>query len=334
MSAQPGTRIKPKAPLKKTDPLCDSLQLILSNSASGFINYRYNENSGSASITYNTTLPALGFAKRFVQTGKVTPFKNTAIVSLPFYIASSNFTNETDARLFIKKFRQPLLACLKPSAKDTTLKPGFAYYNSFYLKQRADSFVTAELLLLSDNSSHTVIFRLFHNKAATGKGNMKNPPVVVNKNHYTTVLPLLQALLDYASSNFGAICDKLLVNQEWNPTFSSTVKYKDFTFPKVEYVTRNIWNQYTTSFYAANETIARQRFTELAAEIDQCQTSIPFQRYSIPDSRPDDKWWVYEHHRSDVAGDRFKNQLRLTLKKAEQGEGYIIRFEFRKSPGS
>jgi len=327
--AKPGNNAKKNVP---ATPFCDSLQLILRNSASGFINYRYNEKINKNTVTYSSTLPTLGFAKRSVQIGNVTPFKSNATASLPFYMGISNFTNEKDARLFIRSFQQKLLACLKPSVKDTALKPGFAYYNSFYLEQKADSFITAELMLLSDDNSHTAVFRLFHNKANTEKGNMKNPPLIVNRTHYTEVLPLLQVLLDYSTSSFGAICDQLLVNQEWNPTFSATIKYKDFISPKVEYVTRNIWNQFTTSFYAANETIARQRFNELAAEIDQCQSAIPFQQFSSYNSRPDDKWWVYEHHRNDMWGDHYKNQLRLTLKKAEQGEGYMIRFEFRKSP--
>ncbi len=331
-SAQTFGPAKTNTAAKKTDPVCDSLQLILSNSASGFINYRFNEKVNNNTVTYSSTLPTLGFARRTVQIGNVNNFKSKATITLPFYLAISNFTNEKEARLFIKNFQQKLLSCLKPTAKDTVLKSGFTYYNSFYIKQTADSFITAELMLLSDSTSHTAVFRLFHNKAKTDKGTMKNPPVVVNKNHYNEVLPLLQALLDYSSASFGAICDQLLVNQEWTPTYSAIVKYKDFTSPKVEYVTKNIWNQYTTHYYAANETIARQRFNELAAEIDQCQATLPFQQFSAEDSKADKKWWVYKHKRIDSWGDSYKNQLILTLKKAEQGEGYIIRFEFRKSP--
>ena len=332
MSAQTSGPAKTNTPAKKPDPVCDSLRLILSNSASGFINYRYNEKVNNNTVTYSSTLPTLGFAKRTIQIGNVNNFKSKATVTLPFYLAISNFTNENEARLFIKNFQQKLLSCLKPTAKDTLLKPGFTYYNSFYIKQKADSFITAELMMLSDINSYTAVFRLFHSKGKTDKGNMKNPPVVVNKNHYNEVLPLLQALLDYSPTSFGAICDQLLVNQEWKPTFSSTLKYKDFTSPKVEYVTKNIWNQYTTHYYAANETIARQRFNELAAEIDQCQATLPFQQFSAEDSKADKKWWVYKHKRIDSWGDSYKNQLILTLKKSEQGEGYIIRFEFRKSP--
>jgi len=332
MSAQTPGPAKTNTPAKKPNPVCDSFRLILSNSASGFINYRYNEKVNNNTVTYSSTLPTLGFAKRTIQIGNVNNFKSKATVTLPFYLAISNFTNENEARLFIKNFQQKLLSCLKPTAKDTLLKPGFTYYNSFYIKQKADSFITAELMMLSDINSYTAVFRLFHSKGKTDKGNMKNPPVVVNKNHYNEVLPLLQALLDYSPTSFGAICDQLLVNQEWNPTFSATLKYKDFTSPKVEYVTKNIWNQYTTHYYAANETIARQRFNELAAEIDQCQATLPFQQFSAEDSKADKKWWVYKHKRIDSWGDSYKNQLILTLKKAEQGEGYIIRFEFRKSP--
>lgn len=330
--AQPQPHQKINAPVTKNDPVCDSLQIILSNSASGFLHYRYNEKVNNNTVTYSSTLSALGFAKRSVQIGKVNNFKSSIPVTLPFYMAISNFTNEKEARLFIKNFQLKLVSCLKPSEKDTVLKPGFTYYNSFYIKQKADSFITAQLMLLSDSNAHTVIFRLFHNKGITDKGSMKNPPVVTNRNQYNEVLPLLQTLFDNSSTNFGAICDKLLVNQEWNPTFSATIKYKDFASPKVEYVTGNLWNQYTTHFYAANETIARQRFTELTAEIDKCQAAFPFQQFSAADSKPTIKWWVFKHNRSDIAGNSYKNQLILNLKKAEQGEGYVIRFEFRKSP--
>lgn len=318
-------------PAKKSDLVCDSLQLILNSSASGFINYRYNEKVNKNTVTYSSTLSALGFARRSVQIGSVNTFKSKATVTLPIYIAISNFNNEKDALLFIKTFQQKLLSCLKPSAKDTVLKPGFTYYNSFYIKQNADSFITAELMILSDSTTHTAAFRLFHNNGKTEKGTMKNPPVAGNRNHYNEVLPLLQALFDNSSTSFGAFCDKLLVNQQWSPTFSSNLTYKDFTSPKVEYVTGNLWNQYTTYFYAANETIARERFNELTAEIDECKAAFPFQQFSAEDSKPNIKWWVYKHQRTDMWGKTYKNQLILTLKKAEQGEGYTIRFEFRKS---
>jgi hypothetical protein len=55
----------------------------------------------------------------------------------------SKFTNENEARLFIKNFQLKLLSCLMPSEKDTVLKPGFSFYNSFYIKQNEDSFITA-----------------------------------------------------------------------------------------------------------------------------------------------------------------------------------------------
>lgn len=330
--AQPQPPKSATVTVNKNGPVCDSLQLVLSNSANGFLQYRYNEKVNNNTVTYSTTLSALGFAKRSVQIGSVNNFKTNATVTLPFYMAISNFTNEKEARLFIKNFQLKLLSCLKPSEKDMVLKPGFSFYNSFYIKQNADSFITAQLMLLSDSNTHTAIFRLFHNKGTTDKGIMKNPPVVINRNQYNEVLPLLQTLFDNCSTNFGALCDKLLVNQEWSPTFSATIKYKDFTSPKVEYVTGNIWNQYTTEFYAANETIARQRFNELTAEIDQCQAAFPFQQFSTEDSKENIKWWVYKHKRSDMLGSGYKNQLIIKLKKAAQGEGYTIRFEFRKSP--
>jgi len=330
--AQPSNTIK-KHPV--IDTFCDNLQLILKNSKDGFIAYRYKETQQSATITYNTTLPALGFSKKFVQTGNVNPHKQTTSTILPYFIATSDFADIAVANHFFSAIKTKIKNCLKPFAQDSTIKSGFTRYTSFQIaKQVKDSFITIELILLADAKINTVALRLFHSKASAEKGNMKNPPVVMNtnKNHYTHLPQLLQKLIDYSPNNFTAIRGTLLQNQEWTPTYSSIVSFRDLAFPKIEYVTKNLWNQYSTNLFIKDKAASEQRFLELAAEIEQCKSSFPYQRYENA-SKPFDKWWYYDNPRIDVEGKKFKNTLRLGLKKFEYGEGYYLTFEFRKSAG-
>lgn len=332
--AQPVSNVKKNI---AADPFCDSLRIILTNSKDGFITNRYNEKQGSVSFSYSTTLPSLGFERKFVQTGKVTPYKKDTASTLPYFIATSGFSDLPAANLFFSTVKNKIRTCIKPVAQDSTLKTGFARYNSFQVSKAVlDSFVTIELILLSDPKVHTVIFRLYHSKGSTQKGNMKNPPVQVNtnKNHYNSILPLLQALIEYSPTNFTAIRSNLLQNEKWKPTYTSIVSFSNFGFPKIEYVTNNLWNQYTTNLFIKEEAAAKRRYEELAAEIEQCKSSISYQRYDNKYSTATDKWWYYEHHRSDTEGHRYKNTLNFTLKKFEYGEGYYITFEFRKSPGN
>jgi len=329
--AQPGGKnIKKAVPV---DPFCDSLQLIMKNSTDGFLNYRYNEIQGTVSVSYSTTLPALGFVKKYIQTGFVTPHKQKISSSLPYYIATSEFKDINEARQFYSAIKNKLQWCVKPVSQDSVAKPGFDRYTSFQVSKAVkDSFVTIELLILPDPKSNLVAIRLFHNKASVQKGVMKNPPVTAsaNKNHYNRVLPLLQALMDYSTRNFTAIRKDLLQNEKWSPTYSSIVYFSDFAFPKIEYVTHNLWNQYTTNRFIKDYETAKRRFDELAAEIEQCKTSFSYQCYEKR-SKPDEKWWYYDLTRTDVDGKTFKNTLRLELKKFEYSEGYYITFEFRKS---
>ena len=329
VNAQPGN-VKKAAP---ADPVCDSLQLILKNSKDGYLNYRYNEQQGSVSVSYSTTLPSLGFGKKFIQTGVVTPHKQIVSSTLPYYIATSEFKDINEARQFYTSIKNKLRLCVKPVSQDSTVKPGFDKYTSFQVSKAVkDSFITIELLILPDVKSNIVAIRLFHNKASVQKGVMTNPPVTAaaNKNHYTRILPLLQALMDYSKNNFTAIRKDLLPHEKWNPTYSSIVYFSDFGFPKIAYVTKNIWNEYTTSLYIKNYATAKRRFDELAAEIDQCSSTFNDQRYEQR-STADEKWWYYDLPRTDVDGGRYKNTMRLELKFSEYSEGYYITFEFRKS---
>lgn len=330
VAAQPGKPVKKPVP---TDPFCDSLQLILKNSREGFINHRYNETTASASITYNTTLTLPGFDKRYVQTGMVTPYKKTAAVTLPYFISTAVYTDLAAANLFFSTIKRKLVSCLKPVGQDSAAKTGFARYTSFQVSKAVkDSFVTVELIMLTDPKKNTVIFRLFNSKGSLAKGNMKSPPVVVNtnKNHYTQLLPLLQALTDYSTNNFTAIRGTLLQNEKWKPTYTSIVSFRDLVLPKIEYVTNNLWNQYTTSLYIKDEATGKQRFKELAAEIEQCKTAFPSQRYETR-STTDEKWWYYDEPRIDAEGKRYKNSLRLELKTLPYGDGFLLTLEFRKS---
>lgn len=332
--AQPVTNVKKNIP---ADIFCDSLRLILINSKNGFIEQRYNEKQGTVSISYSTTLPSLGFERKFVQTGNVTPFKSETSSTLPYFIATSGFADLATANVFFSTIKNKIKSCLKPVMQDSTIKTGFTRYSSFQVSKAVlDSFVTIELIMLTDPKSYTIIFRLFHSKGSIQKGNMKNPPVAVNanKNHYNTILPLLQALMEYSPNNFTAIRGNLLQNEKWKPTYTSIVSFNNFAFPKIEYVTNNLWNQYTTNLFINDLETATRRYNELAAEIEQCKSSISYQRYDNTYSKATDKWWYYEHHRSDTEGRRYKNTVNLTLKKFEYGEGYYINFEFRKSPGN
>ncbi|MBK8702103.1 MAG: hypothetical protein IPN29_22060 [Saprospiraceae bacterium] len=332
--AQPVTHVKKNI---IPDTFCDSLRLILINSKDGFIAYRYNEKQGSVSIGYNTTLPSLGFERKFVQTGNVTPFKMPASSALPYFIATSVFSDLSAANQFFSTIKNKTKSCLKPVAQDSAIKAGYTRYTSFQVsKAMPDSFVTIELIMLTDPKSYTVIFRLFHSKAIHQKGIMRNPPVAVNtnKNHYNSILPLMLALIEYSPTNFTSIRGNLLQNEKWKPTYTSIVSFSNFSFPKIEYVTNNLWNQYTTNLFIKDLETATRRYNELAAEIEQCKTSISFQRYDNIYSKATDKWWYYEHHRSDTEGSRYKNTVNLTLKKFEYGEGYYITFEFRKSSGN
>jgi hypothetical protein len=328
--AQPGSNVKKPSPI---DPFCDSLQLILKNSKNGFLNYRYNEIQGTVSVSYSTTLPALGFGKKYIQTGSVSPHKQKIAATLPYYIATSEFKEINEARQFYSTIKNKLGLCVKPVSQDSLVKPGFDRYTSFQVSKAVnDSFVTIELLILPDPKSNLVALRLFHNKASVLKGVMKNPPVAAsaNKNHYTRILPLLQALMEYSAKNFTAIRKDLLQNEKWSPTYSCIVTFSDFGFPKIEYVTNNLWNQYTTNRFIKDYETAKRRFDELASEIEQCNTTFSYQRYE-PRSKPDEKWWYYDLTRTDVDGKSYKNTLRLELKKFEYGEGYYITLEFRKS---
>ena len=316
-------------------PFCDSLQLILNNSRNGFMNYRYNELSASASITYSTTLPLLGFTKRFVQTGNVNPYKFTGVQILPYYIATAGYTDRLKANLFFNSIHQQLTQCHKPYATDTTSRTGFvrSYYYQFS-KPVKDSFITIELLLLGDAASSTIVLRIFHSKGSIAKGIMKNPPAVftANKNQYNDVLPLIKALMGYSEGNFTTIRDQLLKGERWTPTYSSIVRFRDFSFPKIEYVTNNLWNQYTTSLRFDVFSAANKYFTELAAAIDACESTLTDQRFETR-SKPDEKWWYYDNPKKDVEGKSYKNVLRLEVKKFEYGDGYYVSFEFRKSVG-
>jgi len=328
--AQPGNTIKKNPP---ADPFCDSLQLILKNSKDGFIAYRYNETQQSVTMSYNTTLPSLGFHKKFVQTGQVNPYKQTAATNLPYYIATSGYTDIAAANQFFSTVKNKIKNCLKPFAQDSTVRPGFARYTSFQVaKPVKDSFITVELILLADAKINTIALRIFHSKGSLEKGNMKNPPVIANKNHYTSLPGLLQALMDHSPNNFTAIRSTLLQNQEWSPTYSAIVSFRDLAFPKIEYVTKNLWNQYTTNLFIKDKAAAELRFNELATEIEQCKSNFPYQRYENR-SKPFEKWWYYDNPRNDVEGKRFKNELRLELKKFQYGDGYYLTFEFRKTAG-
>lgn len=328
--AQTGNNPKKIIP---ADPFCDSLQLILKNSKDGFLNYRYNEQPGSVSLSYSTTLPALGFAKRFIQTGVVYPHLQKTAATLPYYIATSSFATIQEARQYYTVIKNKIRGCAKPFAQDSTVKQGFDLYTSFQIsKAVADSFITIELMLLPDAKSNIVAVRLFHNKANAQKGVMKNAPAVApaNKNHYSRILPLVQALMDYSKDNFTGIRKDLLQNEKWKPTYSSIVYFSDFAFPKIEYVTDNLWNQYTISLYVKDYESAKRRYNELAAEIEQCKTSISHQRFETR-SKEDEKWWYYDQQKTDANGKSYKNTVRLELKKFEYNEGYYITFEFRKS---
>lgn len=328
--AQPGSTAKKTT----ADQFCDSLLLIIKNSSQAYLHQRYNETQGSVSLSYTTTLPTLGFTKRFVQITSLKPHKQKAAATLPCYIATSSFKTISEARQFYYSIKSKMIACIKPVSNDSAMINGFDRYSSWQVsKPVKDSFVSIELFILPDENSALVATRIFHNKASSEKGVMKNPPVKTtanSMNEFNSMPNFLQNLIELSAADYYAIRGTLLTNQQFYPTYSSLIKYKDFTAPKIEYVTKNIWNQYSATLYLPNKEIAEARFKELTAEIDNCQTAIPSQQFSSSDSKSTDKWWNYLHQRNDVQGTRYKNQLRLTLIKAEQGDGYIISFEFRK----
>ena len=353
--AQPASISKGKVTGKK-EPFCDSLQFIINNSSGGFAAFRYNEKTDGASTLYNTVLPSMGFENKFVQTGTVTPYKQSVPITLPFFIATKKFNDDILAAYqFYTTTKKKLLNCLKPNSQDSALKPGFTRYTGFQLmKTVKDSFVTAELILLSDKDFQTVAFRLFHNKASTQKGNMKNPPgtapviiipvvtnpVVTNpiatntdKYHYEEVLPFLQTLISSAPDNFVPIRDKKLDNQQWKDTYSSLVSFRKFTAPVIEYITDNFWNRYNTRLYFADEAVATQSYNKLVTEIQSCSSSITFQGYGIKYSTATEKWWNYKQEKKDSDGKNYKNTLNLSLSKSTNGDGYYITLLFSKNPG-
>ncbi len=134
----------------------------------------------------------LGFEKRFVQIGSVTPFKKVASVTLPFYIANSKFSDINTARSFFTNTKKKILSCTRSAGVDSSQRAGFELYNSFNIKHTADSFVNAELMILKDNNTYTVILRLFNTKASTQTGNMISPPTVTknlwNLNSFTVFI--------------------------------------------------------------------------------------------------------------------------------------------------
>lgn len=317
------------------DSFTNNLKLIIRNSSSGFIDYRYNELQGNGSLTYSTTLPSLGFDKKFVQTGIVTPYKKTQTSVLPFYIATSTFSNLTSADDCYYRIKRQIIQALRPAAQDSSIASGFSRRTKFMVSKPVnDSFVTVELLILPDTKMNIVALRIFNSKASLEKGNMKSPPVVINKskNHYQQLVPLIQALMGYSPDNFRAIRGSLLQNEEWSPTYTSIVTFSDLSLPKIEYVTDNLWNQYTTKRYFKEKSDALQRFSLLAAEIDQSKSVFTNMRYEDR-SKEDDKWWYFDQRKTDVDGKSFKNTIRLSLVKFKYGDGYYVIFEFRKSVG-
>jgi hypothetical protein len=331
-TSQPGKIVKKIA---TPDPFKDSLGLIMKHSANGFINFRYNETQGNASITYTTILPSLGFEKKFVQVGQVVPYKKQAGITLPYFIATRGYTDATAANQFFSDIKRKIISTVKPFAQDSASKTGFARYASFQVsKPVKDSFVTIELILLADPKGSTSIMRLFNSKGSIEKGIMKNPPVVVNtnKNHYTGVLQLIQALMGYSQNNFKNITGTLLQNEQWKPTYTSIVSFRDFGISKIEYVTNNLWNQYTTNIFINDKGVAEKRFQDLINEVELCKQAFPTQRYETR-STANEKWWYYDKQWQDVDGKNYKNTLRISLEKFKYGDGYYLTFEFRKSAG-
>lgn len=331
-NAQPGKSLKK---LPAADPFADSIQLIIKNSGNGFLNFRYNEQQRSVSLTYNTTLPFLGFEKRYVQVGQVTPYKKLVAVTLPYFIATKNFNDSVEAKKFLSEIKRKIVSQVKPFAQDSTARAGITRYNSFQLsKPLKDSFVTIELPLLSDPKSCTVILRLFNSKGSTEKGVMKDPPIAINtnKNHFTEIVPLIEALMTHSKNNFTAARSTLLQNERWKPTYLSIISFRDFSISKIEYVTHNLWNQYTTNIFIKDKAVAEKRFQELIGEIEINKPSFPTQRFETR-STDNEKWWYYDKQLQDVEGKNYKNTLRISLEKALFVDGYYLTFEFRKSVG-
>ncbi len=364
--AQPGGNGKPN------ESFCDSLQLIVKNTSDGFANYRYNERADGAAMIYNTTLPIPGFDQKLVQTGPVKAYKQSATVVVPCFVAAKNFTDLIAAYQFYTNTKKRLQNCLRPTAQDSLLKPGFTRNTSFLLRNpEKDGLITAEIILMSDKDSQTVFFRVFNNKASLQKGNMKTVPVITNpvvttpakeptkdpvkdpvtnpvvtnpvvtnpvatnsdKNHYEEMLPFIQALIQYAPNNFIAIRERKLTNQNWENTFTSTLSYKKFTNPVIEYITDNFWNRYNTRMFFNNETAALQEYNKIVAQVQSCSTTISIQQYDTRYSTATDKSWYYQTGKRDSDGKFYKGILNLSVSKATTGDGYYINLLFSKKEG-
>lgn len=165
-AAQPGTSNKTLS-IPAKDNFCDSLQLIINNSASGFIDFRYNGKQVRVTTIYTTTLPGLGFQRKFVQIGLVSPYKRFSMVTLPYFIVNSGFSDPSKADRFFTRIKQKLLVCIKPEIEDSIPFAGYKRYAKFQLsKPEKDSFVTVELILLSSPHAQSVILRIFHNRGS------------------------------------------------------------------------------------------------------------------------------------------------------------------------
>ncbi len=359
--AQPGTNGKPN------EFFCDSVNLIIKNSANGFADYRYNERTDGATMIYNTTLSISNFDQKLVQTGSVKPYKQSSPIIVPCYVAAKNFTDLIAAYQFYTNTKKKLQNCLKPTGQDSLLKPGYTRNTSFQVRNpEKDGLITAEIILMSDKDSQTVFFRVFHNKASLQKGNMKtapliNPvvtkpvkdpvkdpvtnPVVTNpvvtapvatntdKNHYEEMLPFLQALIQYAPNNFVAVRDRRLTNQVWDITYTSSLSFKKFTNPVIEYITDNFWNRYNTRLFFNNETAALQEYNKIVAQIQSCATTITIQQYDTRYSTTTDKSWYYQTGKRDSDGKFYKGILNVSVSKATSGDGYYISLLFSKKQG-
>lgn len=316
---------------------CDSVKLLMDQSAKGFKEVRYNEKEGpNGTASYSTVLKVPGFRKAAVQIGSVTPVRQKTPITTTYLLAMDEQPSRTAAISLLDKIAKDIIKCRKPTIADTSVPAGFVKYKAFVYNGTGGN-ITIETGLLAGNGN-TIFFRLYNRKTGTERGGMSKPPAPslnTGPRHFNDPCSLMAALVEAGVDGFAAITGEKQANNAQDERyimhlqtehFGCRWSLEGFSEPRIRKT------NYSTSASYEYRTI--DKYDDLA-QVKQVYnatvrliSSCTFRNLNFINESGDNdsNWWLIRKV-SYANGKQYSYRIGLRYESAVGG-GYILLFQF------